>query len=102
FSSRRRHTRSTRDWSSDVCSSDLEELGTGPASIYWHVRNKGELLQLLYERVMEEVRLPAPDPSRWTEQLRELARQVRDIMRRHQIGRASCRERGEAEGGAGR
>src|SRR5438105_6304695 len=26
FSSRRRHTRSTRDWSSDVCSSDLEVL----------------------------------------------------------------------------
>src|SRR5216683_3766964 len=24
FSSRRRHTRSDRDWSSDVCSSDLE------------------------------------------------------------------------------
>src|SRR2546421_5646837 len=27
FSSRRRHTRSDRDWSSDVCSSDLPELG---------------------------------------------------------------------------
>src|SRR6267378_7499468 len=26
FSSRRRHTRSLRDWSSDVCSSDLAEL----------------------------------------------------------------------------
>src|SRR5207247_3102569 len=26
FSSRRRHTRSTRDWSSDVCSSDLSRL----------------------------------------------------------------------------
>src|SRR5690625_3119584 len=26
FSSRRRHTRWPRDWSSDVCSSDLEEL----------------------------------------------------------------------------
>src|SRR5699024_10400805 len=26
FSSRRRHTRSKRDWSSDVCSSDLEKL----------------------------------------------------------------------------
>ena len=25
FSSRRRHTRSKRDWSSDVCSSDLTE-----------------------------------------------------------------------------
>src|SRR3954469_10598802 len=27
FSSRRRHTRSLRDWSSDVCSSDLVERG---------------------------------------------------------------------------
>src|SRR5437868_9376489 len=26
FSSRRRHTRSKRDWSSDVCSSDLEQM----------------------------------------------------------------------------
>src|SRR2546421_1710248 len=26
FSSRRRHTRSDRDWSSDVCSSDLQRL----------------------------------------------------------------------------
>src|SRR5207249_8222795 len=26
FSSRRRHTRSKRDWSSDVCSSDLDEV----------------------------------------------------------------------------
>src|SRR5437868_14994448 len=26
FSSRRRHTRSKRDWSSDVCSSDLSEI----------------------------------------------------------------------------
>src|SRR5699024_11833788 len=33
FSSRRRHTRSKRDWSSDVCSSDLEAKmlgGIGP------------------------------------------------------------------------
>src|SRR5699024_11661295 len=27
FSSRRRHTRSKRDWSSDVCSSDLGSIG---------------------------------------------------------------------------
>src|SRR5215208_2546913 len=27
FSSRRRHTRWPRDWSSDVCSSDLEAVG---------------------------------------------------------------------------
>src|SRR5690606_40240662 len=28
FSSRRRHTRFSRDWSSDVCSSDLERIFT--------------------------------------------------------------------------
>src|SRR5206468_6981895 len=31
FSSRRRHTRSDRDWSSDVCSSDLKLLLLGHA-----------------------------------------------------------------------
>src|SRR5690625_8053094 len=30
FSSRRRHTRWPRDWSSDVCSSDLWSRGPGP------------------------------------------------------------------------
>src|SRR5256885_7928532 len=29
FSSRRRHTRLQGDWSSDVCSSDLERMGVG-------------------------------------------------------------------------
>src|SRR3989442_16007311 len=36
FSSRRRHTRCGRDWSSDVCSSDLPEC-----SSLWHGGNKG-------------------------------------------------------------
>src|SRR6266542_5867311 len=35
FSSRRRHTRCYRDWSSDVCSSDLAYAGTGEA--YWRL-----------------------------------------------------------------
>src|SRR5215211_8124194 len=34
FSSRRRHTRSLCDWSSDVCSSDLE-LGFGSGVTCW-------------------------------------------------------------------
>src|SRR5207302_5375396 len=33
FSSRRRHTRFSRDWSSDVCSSDLTALRLGPVDI---------------------------------------------------------------------
>src|SRR5215475_14836331 len=35
FSSRRRHTRFSRDWSSDVCSSDLEGLPAGGTVIRW-------------------------------------------------------------------
>src|SRR5215208_7968075 len=34
FSSRRQHTRWPRDWSSDVCSSDLELRASDPALIY--------------------------------------------------------------------
>src|SRR5699024_7002126 len=33
FSSRRRHTRSKRDWSSDVCSSDLRKFDSEPLGI---------------------------------------------------------------------
>src|SRR3989442_11016730 len=39
FSSRRRHTRCGRDWSSDVCSSDLPFL-PGLAMIFLHRRNQ--------------------------------------------------------------
>src|SRR5690554_7454752 len=34
FSSRRRHTRCGRDWSSDVCSSDLDSIITEQGIIY--------------------------------------------------------------------
>ncbi len=60
-----------------------EELGTGASSLYWHVRNKEELLQLVFEAVSEEDALPTPDPSRWQEQLRDLAHAQRATMRRH-------------------
>src|SRR5436309_13713772 len=40
FSSRRRHTRFSRDWSSDVCSSDLAS-GTGTAQVLVAVTNQG-------------------------------------------------------------
>src|SRR5207249_9051191 len=41
FSSRRRHTRSKRDWSSDVCSSDLDlanHLLSGGLDFWWRRR----------------------------------------------------------------
>src|SRR5699024_11319485 len=44
FSSRRRHTRSKRDWSSDVCSSDLDE-GLSPL-----VRKAVQLVRKYYDQ----------------------------------------------------
>src|SRR5699024_11726028 len=35
FSSRRRHTRSKRDWSSDVCSSDLIPASSSSKALTW-------------------------------------------------------------------
>ncbi len=67
-----------------------EELGAGAASLYWHVRNKDELFQLIYERVTQEVALPEPDPARWREQLNDLALQMRAVLTRHRdVGRLS-------------
>lgn len=60
-----------------------EELGTGAASLYWHVRNKDELLDLINERLTEDLQLPPPDPSHWQEQLRDLGRRMRAAAHRH-------------------
>jgi TetR/AcrR family tetracycline transcriptional repressor len=48
-----------------------DELGTGPASLYWHVASKDELANLMIDRVVGEIELPPPDPARWQEQLKE-------------------------------
>src|SRR5207253_3422032 len=40
FSSRRRHTRWPRDWSSDVCSSDLELSAVLPIGLEEHPRRE--------------------------------------------------------------
>src|SRR5207249_6380547 len=93
FSSRRRHTRSKRDWSSDVCSSDLSWPKTFPL--------EGASCTVY-----------ALDPSDRPRQLvfyhpgRKLggSLSVRGDEKEPpavQIGRASCRERGESAVGAG-
>src|SRR5204862_4949578 len=82
FSSRRRHTRSLRDWSSDVCSSDLLRAGRGALRLGQATPDveddDGE------HRAQREGDAPAPF-----------------VQRRlgHEIGRASCRERGWVSGG---
>jgi AcrR family transcriptional regulator len=62
-----------------------EELDTGAASLYWHVGSKDGLLDLVFDEVIGEqlADLPEPEPERWQEQLKEVARTMRATIRRH-------------------
>src|SRR3989440_6801402 len=81
FSSRRRHTRSDRDWSSDVCSSDL----VVDADLAELVDDHGVFLAVrLGQDAVEQGGLAGA----------EIAGQHRDgDFLSCEIGRASCRER---------
>src|SRR5207247_6318270 len=61
FSSRRRHTRSTRDWSSDVCSSDLADPHGRPGLLD-RDRSDRHVLKPV-EAPLERGRLPRPERS---------------------------------------
>lgn len=60
-----------------------EELGTGAASLYWHVGGKEELLELVFDRVLGEATFPQPDPGRWQEQIKEATREMRRVAMSH-------------------
>lgn len=60
-----------------------EELGCGTSAIYWHVANKEQLIQLVFDRVIAEVPLPEVEPARWQEQVKQAARDVRGALQRH-------------------
>src|SRR6476620_6744688 len=60
-----------------------EELDTGAASLYWHVGSKDGLLDLVFDRVIGEQEVPDPEPDRWQEQLKEVARSMRATILRH-------------------
>lgn len=58
-------------------------LGTGPASLYAHVANKEQLIDLVLDRVYGEFEVPEPDPARWQEQLKEFVRSGRRVILAH-------------------
>ena len=60
-----------------------DKLGVKAASVYWHVRDKEELLDLVFDRVIGEVEVPNPDPLRWQEQVWEVARRMRRVTNSH-------------------
>src|SRR5207249_5663049 len=95
---RRRHTRSKRDWSSDVCSSDLflaaRSAGRIPAAVRFQVS-----LPTPWAVVMPFVQQPDARqvyPAYERALLREVERILKAIPHHDlEIGRASCRERVE-------
>src|SRR5207249_5060118 len=99
FSSRRRHTRSKRDWSSDVCLPILAGTGvdyaeahkcSDPKRLAVYFGKHGQYRSKEYQHnVPEAWQAPGKGPGRfwgyWG----------------LKIGRASCRERGEGRTGSG-
>src|SRR5437763_8935735 len=91
FSSRRRHTSSIGDWSSDVCSSDLLAILTALAS-----RKSSERDQVREVRRATRRKCGENRESRWSVyQAIERRHFFKRRLRTHgdQSGRASCRER---------
>src|SRR5437870_11683954 len=84
FSSRRRHTSWPRDWSSDVCSSDLTEAA----------RNLVHVAALAVDRGEANV-------SKLSAMCKLFATDTAMEVTTDEIGRASCREREESSVGAG-
>src|SRR5205814_7173068 len=89
FSSRRRHTRCLSDWSSDVCSSDLD-------GIVGATQRLARRLSHLLHRPRTTTTTP---PAMGSPHIQSLGMNSLDVvapMSGHpKIGRASCRERGE-------
>src|SRR6202043_3324009 len=66
FSSRRRHTSFSRDWSSDVCSSDLERGNRHPAGEGTAAPRRGEVVGPAQPGRSEERRVGKECRSRWS------------------------------------
>src|SRR5690606_39443764 len=100
-----RHTSFSRDWSSDVCSSDLHRFLAGPSAaslldvkveLERALGQGGEraALHAAYSCVLSLAQFEASAGQGATGGNPHLAAEA------HEIGRASCRERGEGAAGA--
>jgi AcrR family transcriptional regulator len=59
-----------------------QELHTAATSLYRHVHNKGELLDLTVDSIMGEVEVP-PSGTDWRTAMRTLALNLRAVLKRH-------------------
>src|SRR5205809_5708712 len=95
FSSRRRHTRCSRDWSSDVCSSDLVANANSGGACRRCLRNQRP-------EPLRQLQIGPHATVLISRQRRKIHRIADNSFRK--IGRASCRERVEISvvGGGGK
>src|SRR5699024_11813259 len=108
FSSRRRHTISKRDWSSDVCSSDLQfnetikNVPNIPYYSYSSAVGKGTSDPIkvmsryqnsyIYEEEGLNDGMVSVESAKWGQHIKTA--NLAHMEQMNQIGRASCRERG--------
>ncbi|GAA3700691.1 TetR/AcrR family transcriptional regulator C-terminal domain-containing protein [Nonomuraea antimicrobica] len=59
------------------------ELGSGPMSLYRHVRGKDELVTQMADEVFGETELPVPGPEGWRAKLELISRRQWELCRRH-------------------
>ena len=66
-----------------------QELGVTPMALYWHFRNKEELLAGLAEQVWSEIDTDIDPTAGWAQQLRGLLESLVQVLRRTRA-RPSC------------
>ena len=59
------------------------ELGVSPMAIYWHVKNKDELLDAMGDRVCEDLEITVDPTTTWWEQLRTVLEDFMRALRAH-------------------
>jgi AcrR family transcriptional regulator len=59
-----------------------DQIGVSASSLYGYVSNKEELVQLVLDRIFQEIEVP-PTGGNWQETLKELARAMLAMYRRH-------------------
>ena len=59
------------------------DLGVTTPALYTHVRNREELLVLVFDAVVSQMDLPDDDSTDWDEDLRVIARSWRETMQTH-------------------
>jgi len=59
------------------------QLDAGAMSLYWHIRNKDELLDLVVDRVIGEVFGDLGEPQGWRAWMEAFSRSLRRVLLRH-------------------